>query len=104
MQLDLVSSSSFTLLWCLTPFILNKDKGFCLFSRSGSTPLASALQGRLVSSYCWKTKLGDIEGNLVLGSLCSFGDALIARMCTLVEKLHARAGGDAWRVLWRICG
>lgn len=35
--------------WRLTPFL--KDKGFCLFSRYGSSKLARTLRARLVSSY-----------------------------------------------------
>lgn len=59
----------------------------CLFSRYGSAALASTLQGRLVSSYCWKTKLADEPG------------ARPPSLWPLVDGLRVHVGGGITR--WR---
>lgn len=59
----------------------------CLFSRYGSAALASTLQGRLVSSYCWRTKLADEPG------------ARPPSLWPLVDGLRVHVGGGITR--WR---
>lgn len=82
--------------WRLTPFFLNKDKGFCLCSHYSNTKLAWTLGARLVSFYSlkiitfWKQHLLTLKWKLVpfqvsgLALLCIL---LFRHLTTFLQKL-----------------